>query len=97
MNKEYLIARLQEAAEEGWEKALATYEDDKAEGFIDPNFDVKEETIKMLRTIDRNSHSTTVDGEAAVVIDNCSMNSFLWTMNQAISLIKDNKVDQRDN
>lgn len=34
MTKEYLIARLQEAAEEGWEKALATYEDDIAEGFI---------------------------------------------------------------
>ena len=34
MNKEYLIARLQEAAEEGWEKALATYEDDIAEGII---------------------------------------------------------------
>ena len=28
MTKEYLTARLQEAAEEGWEKALATYEDE---------------------------------------------------------------------
>ena len=34
MNKEYLIERLKEAAEEGWEKALATFEDDIAEGFI---------------------------------------------------------------
>lgn len=35
MNKEYLIARLKEAAEEGWEKALATYEDDIAENLIE--------------------------------------------------------------
>lgn len=34
MNKEYLIERLKEAAEDGWEKALATFEDDVAEGFI---------------------------------------------------------------
>ncbi len=34
MLKEYLIERLKEAAEEGWEKALATYEDDIAEGLI---------------------------------------------------------------
>lgn len=34
MNKEYFIARLKEAAEEGWEKALATYEDDIAEQLI---------------------------------------------------------------
>lgn len=32
MNKEYFTERLKEAAEEGWEKALATYEDDIAEG-----------------------------------------------------------------
>lgn len=34
MTREYLIERLKEAAEEGWEKALATYEDDVAEGLI---------------------------------------------------------------
>lgn len=32
MTKEYFIERLKEAAAEGWEKALATYEDDVAEG-----------------------------------------------------------------
>lgn len=31
MIREYFIERLKEAAEEGWEKALATYEDDVAE------------------------------------------------------------------
>lgn len=31
MTREYFIERLKEAAEEGWEKALATYEDDVAE------------------------------------------------------------------
>lgn len=35
MNKEYLIERLKEAAEDGWEKALATFENDVAEGFIE--------------------------------------------------------------
>ena len=34
MNKEYFIERLKEASIEGWEKALATYEDDVAEGLI---------------------------------------------------------------
>lgn len=34
MDKQYFIERLKEAAEEGWEKALATFEDDIAEGFI---------------------------------------------------------------
>ena len=34
MDKQYFIERLKEAAEEGWEKALATFEDDVAEGFI---------------------------------------------------------------
>jgi hypothetical protein len=34
MNEQYFIERLKEAAEEGWEKALATYEDDIAEGLI---------------------------------------------------------------
>ena len=38
MTKEYLTARLQEAAEEGWEKALATYEDDIAEGIEESVF-----------------------------------------------------------
>ena len=34
MNKQYFIERLKEAAEEGWEKALATFEDDIVKGFI---------------------------------------------------------------
>lgn len=34
MDRKYFIERLKEAAEEGWEKALATFEDDVAEGFI---------------------------------------------------------------
>lgn len=38
MNKEYFIARLKEAAEEGWEKALATYEDDLAENLVNESF-----------------------------------------------------------
>lgn len=97
MNKEYLIARLKEAAEEGWEKALATYEDDIAEGFIKTDFDIEKETIKMLRAVKKNSHSTNLNDKAVVVIEDCSLDSFLWAMNQAISLIKDNKIDWRDN
>ena len=97
MNKEYFTERLKEAAEEGWEKALATYKDDKAEGFIEPNFNTKEEAVELLRTLKKNSHSATLDGKAAVIIDDCSLDSFLWVVNQAISLIKENKVDWRDN
>lgn len=34
MDKQYFIERLREAAEKGWEKALATFEDDVVKGFI---------------------------------------------------------------
>lgn len=59
--------------------------------------DMELETIEMLRAIKANSHSTTLDDKAAVVIEDCSLDSFLWVMNQAIALIKDNKIDWRDN
>lgn len=59
--------------------------------------DIKKETIEMLRVLKANSHSTTLDGEPAVVIENCSLDSFLWVINQAISQIKDGKPDWRDN
>lgn len=58
--------------------------------------DIKEETIEMLRALKANSHSTTLDGRPAVVIENCSLDSFLWVINQAISQIKDGKPDWRD-
>lgn len=61
------------------------------------DFDIKKETIEMLYALKLNSHSTTPDGKAAVVIEDCSLNSFLWVINQAMSLIKDNEVDWRDN
>lgn len=48
------------------------------------------ETIEMLRAIKLNSHSTTLDDEAAVLIEDVSLDSFLWVINQAISIIKDN-------
>lgn len=35
MNKEYLIERLKEASAEGWEKALATIEDDINESIVE--------------------------------------------------------------
>ena len=91
--KDYMVARVEEKEEGG--SPLATFEDDKAEGFI-TDFDAKKETIKMLHTLKLNSHSTTLDGKTAIVIDDCSLDSFLWVMNQALSLIKDNKVDWRD-
>lgn len=59
--------------------------------------DIKKETIEMLRALKVNSHSTTLDGKPAVVIENCSLDSFLWVINQAISQIKDGKPDWRDN
>lgn len=59
--------------------------------------DIKKETIEMLRALKANSHSTTLDGKPAVVIENCSLDSFLWVINQAISQIKDSKPDWRDN
>ncbi len=34
MRRDYFIARLKEAQEEGWEKALATYDDDVAEASL---------------------------------------------------------------
>lgn len=55
--------------------------------------DIKQETIEMLRTIKLNSHS---NGEKAVLIEDVNNESFLWVINQAISLIKDNKQDWRD-
>lgn len=58
--------------------------------------DIKEETIEMLRALKANSHSTTLDGKPAVVIENCSLDSFLWVINQAIAQIKDGKPDWRD-
>ena len=58
--------------------------------------DIKEETIEMLRALKANSHSTTLDGRPAVVIENCSLDSFLWVINQAIAQIKDSKPDYKD-
>ena len=58
--------------------------------------DIKEETIEMLRAIKANSHSTTLDGRPAVVIEDCSLDSFLWVINQAIAQIKDGKPDYKD-
>lgn len=58
--------------------------------------DIKEETIEMLRALKANSHSTTLDGRPAVVIEDCSLDSFLWVINQAIAQIKDGKPDWRD-
>ena len=49
MNKEYFIERLKEATEEGWEKALATYEDDVAEGFIEEEEDETEAFWRAIR------------------------------------------------
>lgn len=59
--------------------------------------DIKEEAIEMLRILKANSHSTTLDDKPAVVIENCSLDSFLWVINQAIAQIKDGKPDWRDN
>ena len=58
--------------------------------------DIKEETIEMLRVVKANSHSTALDGKPAVVIEDCSLDSFLWVINQAIAQIKDGKPDWRD-
>lgn len=58
--------------------------------------DIKLETIEMLRAIKLSSHSATLDGKKATVIDNVSEDSFLWVINQAIALIKDGKQDWRD-
>ena len=58
--------------------------------------DIKLETIEMLRAIKLSSHSATLDGKEATVIDNVSEENFLWVINQAIALIKDGKQDWRD-
>lgn len=58
--------------------------------------DIKLETIEMLRAIKLSSHSATLDGKEATVVDNVSEDSFLWVINQAIALIKDGKQDWRD-
>ena len=60
------------------------------------NEDFKKETIAMLRIIKANSHSTTLDDKPTVVIENCSLDSFLWVINQAIAQIKDDRPDWRD-
>ena len=57
---------------------------------------IKEETLQLLYTLKLNSHSTTVDRKPAVVIDDCSLDSFLWVMNQAMAQIKDGKPDYKD-
>lgn len=51
--------------------------------------DKKQETIEMLRVLKANSHAATLDGKAAVVIEDCQLNSLLWALNQAISQIKE--------
>lgn len=61
MTKEYLIARLQEAAEEGWEKALATYEDDIAEGFEEPLLLNKSEEEYYLQGIENQAFWDTIE------------------------------------
>ena len=58
--------------------------------------DIKLETIEMLRAIKLSSHSATLEGKEATVIDNVSEDSFLWVINQAIALIKDGKPDYKD-
>lgn len=57
---------------------------------------IKEETLQLLYTLKLNSYSTTLDGRPAVVIDDCSLDSFLWVMNQAMAQIKDGKPDYKD-
>ena len=57
---------------------------------------IKEETLQLLYTFKLNSHSTTLNGRPAVVIDDCSLDSFLWVINQAMAQIKDQKPDWRD-
>lgn len=48
------------------------------------------ETIEMLKAIKLNSYSTTLDNKTAVLVEDISLDSFLWVINQAISIIKDN-------
>lgn len=59
---------------------------------------IKEETIEMLRILKAQSYPISVNADkAAVVIEDVSMESFLWVINQAIAQIKDGKPDWRDN
>lgn len=51
--------------------------------------DIKQETIEMLRTLKANSHTITLDSKAAVVIEDCQLDSLLWVLNQAIGQIKE--------
>lgn len=51
--------------------------------------DIKEETIEMLEILKANSHATTLDGNAATIIEGCKLESVLWVINQAISQIKE--------
>jgi hypothetical protein len=57
--------------------------------------DVKGETIEMLRKMKRNAHSDMLGKNT--LIDKVSLEDFLWTINQAISMIKDGQQDWRDN
>lgn len=58
--------------------------------------DVKGETIEMLRKMKRNAHADMLLGRNTL-IDGITLEDFLWTINQAISMIKDGQQDWRDN
>lgn len=49
--------------------------------------DVKGETIELLRKMKRNAHSDMLSKNT--LIDKITLEDFLWAINQAISLIKD--------
>lgn len=56
--------------------------------------DIKEETIEMLRIMKANCCRGNEPRQT--IINDISEESFLWVINQAIALIKDNKPDYKD-
>ena len=90
MNKEYFIERLKEAAEEGWEKALTTYEDDIAEKFLKdtPNkFEIPKDCIGRVILLKKN-HNNKAEKD---FLDNDEYTLFIRETDNEFEYIRFNK------
>lgn len=56
----------------------------------------KKEIIDCLRSLRKECAATTLDGEASTIIMNCTLDNFIWVINNAISYLQHDRPDYRD-
>lgn len=56
----------------------------------------KNETIDCLIELKKQCAATTLDGQAATIIMDCNLDSFIWVINNAISYLEHDRPDYRD-